>query len=188
MFIDRHEIKQSAKQSMSSTKPSIYIVTLTYLLIIAVISHLYLALSGLNKVINLYSMIGKSSGFAHLFDTLSYPNFFEVVLMLALSIVSGILGVGYINYCLKVSRNTAAGTKDLFAGFDLFVKVFVLSILMDIFIFLWSLLFVIPGIIAAYRYRFAYYILFDNPEMSARDCLRESAPYYLRLQGADFRP
>ena len=32
----------------------------------------------------------------------------------------------------------------------------------------------IPGIIAAYRYSFAVYVMIDHPEMSAMDCLRES--------------
>jgi hypothetical protein len=40
-----------------------------------------------------------------------------------------------------------------------------LSILQSVFIFLWSLLFVIPGIIAAYRYRFAMYNLCENPDL-----------------------
>ncbi len=39
---------------------------------------------------------------------------------------------------------------------------------------LWSLLFVIPGIIAAYRYSMALYVLIDNPELGALECLRRS--------------
>ena len=39
---------------------------------------------------------------------------------------------------------------------------------------LWSLLFVIPGIIAAYRYRMALYLLLDHPEMSVMQCIQES--------------
>ena len=50
----------------------------------------------------------------------------------------------------------------------------VLQILSGIFIFLWSLLLVVPGIIAAYRYRQAIYILIDHPEMSVLECISES--------------
>ena len=39
---------------------------------------------------------------------------------------------------------------------------------------LWSLLLIIPGIVAAYRYSMAFYILNDNPEMSAKAALDES--------------
>lgn len=39
----------------------------------------------------------------------------------------------------------------------------------DLFIFLWSLLFVIPGIIKAYEYRMVPYILGDNPNISREE-------------------
>ena len=42
------------------------------------------------------------------------------------------------------------------------------------FTMLWSLLFVIPGIIKSYSYSMAFYILAENPEMSAREALNES--------------
>ena len=48
------------------------------------------------------------------------------------------------------------------------------SLLADIFISLWSLLLVIPGIIKAYEYRMVPYILADNPNLSAMDCLKRS--------------
>ena len=40
--------------------------------------------------------------------------------------------------------------------------------------FLWSLLFIIPGIIAGYRYRFALYNLCENPEMGVMEALNMS--------------
>lgn len=46
--------------------------------------------------------------------------------------------------------------------------------LKDLFIFLWSLLFLIPGIIRAYDYRLVGYILADDPKMSAKDALKKS--------------
>ena len=69
-----------------------------------------------------------------------------------------------------------ASASALFSGFgEFFWKALWLKILKALFIFLWSLLFIIPGIIAAYRYAMADYALCENPEMSARDALRESA-------------
>jgi len=41
-------------------------------------------------------------------------------------------------------------------------------------IFLWSLLFIIPGIVAAYSYSQARYILFENPEKTPAQCIAES--------------
>lgn len=47
-------------------------------------------------------------------------------------------------------------------------------LLKNLFIFLWSLLFIIPGIIKAYDYRLVGYILADNPTMSAKEALNKS--------------
>ena len=44
-----------------------------------------------------------------------------------------------------------------------------------IFVLLWSLLLIIPGIIAAYRYAMVYYILWDNPNLSVKDAMAESS-------------
>lgn len=47
--------------------------------------------------------------------------------------------------------------------------------LTNLFIVLWSLLLVIPGIVKAYAYRMVPYILADNPEMDAMDAINESS-------------
>ncbi len=46
--------------------------------------------------------------------------------------------------------------------------------LRDLFIALWSLLFVIPGIIKAYSYRMVPYILSENPGISGMEAIRRS--------------
>lgn len=63
---------------------------------------------------------------------------------------------------------------NLLDGFGMFFRIIWLDILQTVFITLWSLLFIVPGIIAEYRYRLALYLLLDHPEMSAMDCIRES--------------
>ena len=45
---------------------------------------------------------------------------------------------------------------------------------MGLFVFLWSLLLIVPGIIAAYRYRMAPFLLLTHPEYGIMDCIRES--------------
>ena len=49
-----------------------------------------------------------------------------------------------------------------------------MSILRSLIVFAWSLLLVVPGIIAAYRYAMADYILYRHPEMGVMEVLRES--------------
>lgn len=45
---------------------------------------------------------------------------------------------------------------------------------MQIFVFLWSLLFVIPGIVKAYSYALTPYIIVDDPQISVREAIRKS--------------
>jgi uncharacterized membrane protein len=50
----------------------------------------------------------------------------------------------------------------------------VLNLLIGIFVFLWSLLFVIPGIIAGFRYSQAAFLMMDDPDLSPLDAIRQS--------------
>lgn len=77
-------------------------------------------------------------------------------------------------YCLKVARGMDAKIIDLFEQNHILLKSVVLNLLTYLFIALWSLLFIIPGIVAYYRYRLAFFVLVDNPQMSAMEALRES--------------
>ncbi len=46
--------------------------------------------------------------------------------------------------------------------------------LTDLFIFLWTCLFIVPGIIKMYSYRMVPYILAENPQMSSREIIDRS--------------
>ena len=59
-------------------------------------------------------------------------------------------------------------------GFGDYGHVFGTLFLRDLFIWLWSLLLVIPGIIQAYAYRMVPYILKDEPELSPKEVLKRS--------------
>lgn len=75
---------------------------------------------------------------------------------------------------LNVARGEGAEISDAFYGFSNIGKALGLYFIMNLFIFLWSLLFIIPGIIKSYEYRFAFFVLVDNPEMSIFECLKTS--------------
>ncbi len=63
---------------------------------------------------------------------------------------------------------------DVFSGINQTGRALWLNILVSFFTFLWSLLFVIPGIIKQYSYSMAFYVLADNPELTAREALAKS--------------
>jgi len=93
---------------------------------------------------------------------------------LYLLLVSGPFTLGLVSFFMGLFRSQETQTNRVFDGFDRFGKAFVLSLVTGIFIFLWALLFIIPGIIAAFRYSQAFYIMHDHPELSAMECLNES--------------
>ena len=63
---------------------------------------------------------------------------------------------------------------DAFSGFDDFWSAFKVSFLVGLFTFLWSLLFVIPGIIKGISYSMSTYILAENKGKPALECIKES--------------
>ena len=75
---------------------------------------------------------------------------------------------------LSVTSDGIPTIADAFLGFEDFWAAFKVTFLIGIYIFLWSLLFVIPGIVKAYSYSMSLYILAENKGKSARACIRES--------------
>ena len=91
---------------------------------------------------------------------------------LALSIlVFNPLIVGCYRFFLQNSRG-GAELNELGAGFrDDWGNVILVMFLRNLFIALWSLLLVIPGIIKAYSYRLVPYLLKDHPELSGTEAI-----------------
>ena len=101
-------------------------------------------------------------------------------------LISGPFTFGLTMYLLTFFRSRRSDGTLLFEGFSNFGKTFLLFLLMSIKIFLWSLLFVIPGIIASIRYSQAFYVMVDHPEYSANQCLEESKRLMMGNKGRYF--
>lgn len=89
-------------------------------------------------------------------------------------VLEGAFSVGLCSFMLFFFRKKDIHPGYLFNGFEYFVKTFCLMFMISLFTFLWGLLFVIPGIIAALRYSQAFYILADHPEKGVMQCINES--------------
>jgi uncharacterized membrane protein len=89
-------------------------------------------------------------------------------------IVGGPIELGLVGYFLRLKRRQDARIEDLFQGFQQFENSLVLYLVRTLYIVLWMLLLIIPGIVAAIRYSMAMYILHDNPELSGMEALRRS--------------
>ena len=102
------------------------------------------------------------------------------------TLLSVLLGAGFAMYCMAIRRGERAEYLTLFDGFSFVGKLIALTIVTYAFIWLWSMLFVIPGIVAAYRYRFAPYNLYENPGISVMEALEMSKRQTMGYKGQIF--
>ncbi|MBU3157258.1 DUF975 family protein [Clostridium estertheticum] len=91
-----------------------------------------------------------------------------------LILLVGPITLGFVTCFLKIVRNEPFMFENLFDGFNNFSSAVLAQLLITIFVFLWTLLLIIPGIIASYSYFLVFYILSDNPDLSAMDALKMS--------------
>lgn len=96
------------------------------------------------------------------------------VLGLAQFIIGGVIQLGYTRYLLKQYNRANFEFHDLFSQFDRFGQGFAQRFLRGLYTFLWSLLFVIPGIIASYSYAMTPFIMAENPNMTANEAITAS--------------
>ena len=118
------------------------------------------------------------------------------VITLIISLISGVAGAilsfipagsvissviitpAFVISVIRVYLNLVNGVQpsvgDAFSGFDDFWSAFKVTFLVGLFTFLWSLLFIIPGIIKSFSYSMSTYILAENKGKKALDCINES--------------
>lgn len=92
-------------------------------------------------------------------------------------IVGGPLTVGFCYYMLRLVRSgeELEDIASIFNGFKFGMASNVVSFLLRmLYVFLWSLLFMIPGIVKSYSYAMTDYILADHPEYTATQAITES--------------
>lgn len=106
---------------------------------------------------------------------ISFVLFFATIAfiysMVAL-ILGGAVTLGLCQYNIDmVGRRTPPAFNTLFSKFNYFGKAFLLRFVISIFTFLWALLFIIPGIIASYRYSMATFLMAQNPNLGVMEAI-----------------
>lgn len=99
---------------------------------------------------------------------------FLSMLSLVQFIIGGAVQIGLCRFYLHRLDGRPAEVGDLFSAFDIFGRALGLRILMGLKIFAWTLLFIVPGIVAAFRYAMAPYILAENPQLTASQAIELS--------------
>ncbi len=173
-MLDRPSLKAMARDDIRQSRPNIILFTLFFLIISYVISTLSMRISGFSEYYTRVMEAAASGSYDLNSITPPLVSNLGVIILVALTLMSTFLSVGYSLFALNTARHSKASYGNLFDPFAHFLRVLWLLIRMGIFIWLWSLLLVIPGIVAAYRYSQSIFILLEHPELSAGECMHRS--------------
>ena len=105
----------------------------------------------------------------------TYIAIFAVITGIALFILGSIVEVGYMKFNLDlVDRQKEAEISTMFGYFQYWKTTACARLLQSVYVLLWSLLFIIPGIVAGYSYAMTGYILAEHPELTASEAIEQS--------------
>ena len=151
--MDRKTLKENAKASLKGKYGDAILLMIIYGLIMGAVSGICGGILG-------------ATGIAE--------NTAESISSVITIVVECLFILGVNSYILKLSRNEEVEWKELFSKTNLFLPALLITLLVSIFVTLWSLLLIIPGIIAALSYSQVFFVKLDNPEMQTMDVLKKS--------------
>ena len=89
-------------------------------------------------------------------------------------VLGSYIGVGYAKFNLNLVDKKNAAFETLFEYFSHWKTTTIARLLRALYVFLWSLLFIIPGIVAGFSYAMTDYILAEDPELTADEAISQS--------------
>ncbi len=89
-------------------------------------------------------------------------------------IIAGPFSLSLSLMSLKAIKGEEIEAMNIFSGFENFVNALILSLYQGLIVFLWSLLLIVPGILKSFSYSMTFYILAENPDIKAKEAMRES--------------
>ena len=96
------------------------------------------------------------------------------LLALAQFIIGGTVQLGYARYLLKQQDSGELKLQDLFSQFHRFGDGFIQAFLRNLYIILWTFLFIIPGLIKTFSYAMTPFIMADYPELTPSEAITAS--------------
>jgi len=103
----------------------------------------------------------------------SSPGLSIAILPLSL-IIGGPFALGVSIFSLAISRGQDARIEQLFKGFNNFGTSLGAYLLMMLFVFLWTLLLIVPGIIAGISYSMTFFIIADDNNIGSMQAIDKS--------------
>lgn len=176
----RQHLKFIARGYMTSAKPSPLLVGLAGVALLQVLSILEQFVTdaarrtaAITEAANAYMENGSTQQLMSALESveLTMP---QQLLQILLAIVSLMVSTGLVIYAISAIRYHKGSFGNLLDGLPILGRVMWYQIVSSVYIAFWTMLFVIPGILATYSYRMGLYLLLDHPEMSVSECLKAS--------------
>ena len=89
-------------------------------------------------------------------------------------VLGSAINVGYAKFNLNLVDKKNAAFENLFEYFSHWKTTTITRLLRALYTFLWSLLFIIPGIVAGFSYAMTDYIMAENPELTVSEAIEQS--------------
>ena len=98
----------------------------------------------------------------------------SLVLSIVLFIVGSAVGVGYARFHLDMAEGEKPRLRTLFSHFDQTGTAVCARLLVFLRVSIGTIFFIVPGVIARFKYALVNQVIADNPGITAREALRES--------------
>ncbi len=191
MPVNRYFIKSQAREKLRSAQPRPILEGLLFILLAGILTAISTALllSHVNRdAVTTYfqytsslmtaeeSTLDLNASYLALSDYLN-ENLMEpipaidTVITFVLDLLRGIVAVGFCLFCLNTVRDKDASLWNLLDGFARFLPLLLLLTIRDLLVRFGLSLLIIPGLMLAYRYRLAVFLMLDNPALNPLQCL-----------------
>ncbi len=192
-MLDRKEIKLQSKSILRTARVNPLLMTAILLVIQYVLNKIvtYIQYGSFSTWTMDYRLLqamadGDLNAYYALLDSLPRVTSAGSFLSILVSLVVTVLSAGYYIYCMGIRQGLEMPYSSLLDGLSLAGRLIWCSILLYIKIALWSMLFFFPGVVAAYRYRFAIYNLLTDSSLTASQAIRLSCEQTQGIKGQLF--
>lgn len=169
-MIDRPSMKREARELLRGAKVNPYLFALLFIGISLLLNSLRTYVTGVDEetmeIVNALRLELPS-----FLVQRNFPPMLVLFVSVSVFLLTAVLNGGWALYHLGIRRGRKMPFSTLLEGLTFAGKLILLDLVMSLFIALWAFLFVIPGIIAAYRYRFALYNLCENPSVGVMEAI-----------------
>lgn len=178
----RMEIKRGARNRLKTPKWKPLFMSLVAILVLYFLNLFAYNLSGYTGYMDNVGVIYENAAsqnpieMVKAFFSASWPGIRidAIIIVLALLALYAVVECGFMSYALKAVRGEKIAVKDQFDSFNYAFKSLVIRLAQTMGMLIGMALLIVPGILFTIAYSQAVYVMIDNPEMTAVQCMKES--------------